>query len=204
MLTGAVLIILGGLWSYRLGRAQPTPTPTLKVAVVDVSKVLTECQENLDREKAAREKERNIKAELTKMQSQAQDLREELENVLKPNSEEYQKQMLELYNKMALLEAYQKGQEKIFASETQAWMETFYQKFLDEVKKIARTEGVSLVLNKDEQPLRTPKLENLMTIIRSRKVLYNSATLDLTARVIQNLDQAYNRQKAAGANPALP
>ena len=45
-----VILIIAAVWSYRTSVAQSGTTPPLKVAVVNVSEVLTRCQENLDRE----------------------------------------------------------------------------------------------------------------------------------------------------------
>lgn len=191
------LIILSGLWSYRISLAQPAVDVPIKVAVVNVSQVLTECQENLDREKITNERSRAIKAELARMESEANSIRQELENVLKPGSEEYLKQMQTLFDRQALMKAYEQGQTQVFTTETQAWMETLYQKFLTEVEKVARAEGITLVLNKDDIdiPLKELKLTDLSAVIRNRKVLYHADSLDISAKVMENMDRAYNQEK---------
>ena len=102
--------------------------------------------------------------------------------------------MQQYFNKSALYEAYRKGQPQVLAAETQAWMEALYQKFLDQVAELARVEGVSIVLNKDEVP-------DITTMIRNRRLIYNSPSLDITARVMENLDRDYSRSKAAKAKP---
>ena len=145
----AALIVLAGLWGYRTTLAQPAASVRAKLAVVNVAQVLTECQENLDREKTTREKEREIKAEIARMESDANTIRQELENILKPGSDEYQNQLLKWYNQRALRESYEQGQKQVFAAKTQAWMETLYRNFLAEVEKIARAEGITLT----SQPL---------------------------------------------------
>jgi Skp family chaperone for outer membrane proteins len=200
----AALIVLAGFWGYRTTQAQPAAPVPAKLAVVNVAQVLTECQENLDREKTTREKEREIKAELARMESEANTIRQELENVLKPGSEEYQDQMLKWYNQRALMESYEQGQKQVFAAKTQAWMETLYQNFLSEVEKIARAEGITLVLNKDDLPPKDLKLTDLSAIIRNRKVLYHSPSLDISAKVMENMDRAYNQKKAEQEKPPMP
>jgi len=203
-LTLAVLIILIGLWDYRAGLAQPAGPAPLKLAVVHVAKVLSECRENLDREKITREKERKIKAQLAQMESETNAIRQELENVLKPASPEYLTQMQNWFDKKALMEAFEQGQKQVFASETQAWMENLYKKFLEEVEKIAHAEQFTLVLAKDDMPLQDLKLTDLSAFIRSRKVLYHSTTIDLTAKVMENLDLAYNKEKTDLEKSQLP
>jgi len=202
------VVAAAGVWGYRMSQAQPAAPQGLKVGVVDVTKALTECQENLDREKQAGDRKQQLDNELAKLKQEANDLRGQLETALKPGSKEYTDRMQDFFNKMALADAYEKGQQQVLAAETQAWMERLYRKFLDEVAQIARLEGISLVLTKDEIPVeQATKLSELTAAIRSRKVLFSSPSLDLTAKVMENLDRTYSQEKAArsaaGAGPTL-
>ncbi len=193
-----MLVVLLGVFGYRLSLAQEStevPGP-LKIGVVNVSKVLTECQENLDREKSIELKQQEIKAKLKELETEANDIRNELENVLKPGSQESIARMQEWFNKMALKEAYEKGQMKSLETDTQVWTETLYQKFLDEVNRMARQKGLTLVLNKDEMSVRQRNLDDLLSMIRSRRILYSAPTLDLTAEILENLDKDYEKVKA--------
>ena len=56
------------------------------------------------------------------------------------------------------------------------------------VASVARQEGISLVLNKDETPTQSRSLADLFALIRTRQVLYSTPSLDITARVIEKLD----------------
>ena len=189
-----VILIIAAVWSYRTSVAQSGTTPPLKVAVVNVSEVLTRCQENLDRENFIKEKEQEFTNKLNQLKAEADSIRQEIESAVKPGTEEHLDLMQQYFNKSALYEAYRKGQPQVLAAETQAWMETLYQKFLDQVAEIARVEGISIVLNKDEVP-------DIATMIRNRRLIYNSPSLDITANVLENLDRDYSRAKAAKAKP---
>lgn len=195
--TWMLTVLLGVMgYSFCLGQEATEGSGPLKIGVVNVSKVLTECQENLDREKSIQEKQNQIKAKIQELETEANEIRNELENVLKPGSPESAARMQEWFNKMALKEAYEKGQMKSLETDTQVWTETLYQKFLDEVNRIARQKGLTLVLNKDEMSVRQRNLDDLLSMIRSRRILYSAPTLDLTAEVLENMDKAYEKEKA--------
>jgi Skp family chaperone for outer membrane proteins len=184
-----VILMIAAVWSYRTSVAQPGTTPPLKVAVVNVSEVLTKCQENLDREDFVKEKEKEFTTKLNQLKAEADSIRQEIETAVKPGTKEHLELMQQYFDRSALYEAYRKGQPQVLAAETQAWMEALYQKFLDQVAELARVEGISVVLNKDEVP-------DIATMIRNRRLIYNSPSLDITARVMENLDRDYSRAKA--------
>jgi Skp family chaperone for outer membrane proteins len=189
VLSVLVILIIAAVWSYRTSVAQPGTTPPLKVAVVNVSEVLTKCQENLDREDFVKEKEKEFTTKLNQLKAEADSIRQEIETAVKPGTKEHLELMQQYFDRSALYEAYRKGQPQVLAAETQAWMEALYQKFLDQVAELARVEGISVVLNKDEVP-------DIATMIRNRRLIYNSPSLDITARVMENLDRDYSRAKA--------
>jgi len=196
MIVLSLIVFLIAAWGYRQSSAQvPAASSELKIAVVDVAKVLSECQANLDRQNQSQEKEKKINADLEVIKNESDALKNELENILKPGSKEYDEKLQQWFDKLALLESRKKAQNKIFTFETQAWMETLYERFLKEVASIARQEGISLVIEKDDSPISTEKISDLYTMIRMRKVLYNAPTLDLTAKVLENMDRAYEAEK---------
>lgn len=196
-LVGAGLAAAAAVWSYQTSTAQPDANAPLKVAVVNVAKVLTECQENLDREKEIREREQAFNTKLNDLKAEADSIRQELETALKPGSPEHLQQMQKYFDKMALYESYKKGQPEVIRAETQAWMEALYQKLLEAVAEMSRLEGISLVLNKDELP-------DVATMIRNRRVIYSTPSMDITARIMENMDRAYSRQKATLTTPTTP
>jgi Skp family chaperone for outer membrane proteins len=200
IIAAAGMVVLG--WCYRVGMAQTGGEPaTLKIAVVNVAKVLSECQANLDREKTSKDTDKKINEELATIKRDADAMKEELEGVLKSGTKEYNDKLQEWFNKRALFEARQKGQNQIFAAETQAWMETLYHKLLEEVANVARQENVTLVLDKDDTTMKPEKIQDLYNLIRTRKVLYNTPTLDLTAKVLENMDRQYEQEKAGKTTP---
>jgi Skp family chaperone for outer membrane proteins len=192
VLSIVTILLVVAVWSYRTSVAGPGTAPALKVAVVNVSEVLTKCQENIDRESFIKDKETEFTTKLNQLKAEADSIRQEIEGAVKPGTKAHLDLMQQYFNKSALFEAYRKGQPQVLAAETQSWMEALYLNFLNQVAEVARVEGISIVLNKDEVP-------DITTMIRNRRLIYNSPSLDITARVMENLDRAYSRAKAAKA-----
>ena len=183
-----VVMAVSALCVYRASEGQQSaPQAALKIGVVDVAKVLKSCQEYQEREKLSQEKARKLKADLDEMAAKAQSIREELENALQQDSKEYAERMAEWIDLRALYEARKEG--RVLAVENQAWSEALYGKMLDEVARVARAEGVSLVLAKDSSSMQPRNMP---------QVLYSSPTLELmTAQVLENMDRAYDAGKTA-------
>ena len=123
------------------------PPAPVKIGVVNVNKVLSECQENLDRQILTQAKEQTLSQQLNAMSKQAEAIKAELDaNVLKPGSEEYKAQVLKFFELNGQIQSFQEGQKQLFAIETQAWMEGLYQKFLGQVAVVAQQQRYTVVL----------------------------------------------------------
>jgi len=194
-----VLVLVGaGLWSYRTGEAQSAAaTPPMKIAVVNVAEVLTQCRENLDREKEGQDRREKIKGELEKLAAEADTIKEELQNALQPGTDEFSERRREWFYKQAQLQALQESEKEALTIDSQAWTEKLYEKLLDQIKSLALQEGYVMVLNQDEADMKGRKLQELYNLILTRKMLYCAPTLDITAQVLQNMDTAYEREKTS-------
>ncbi len=162
-----------------------------------------QCQQNSDRLQRVRRPRKNKplkRANKSKPSSNSSARKSNLsrkksKSLSSPASAEYLERLQEWINKRALYQAYSDGQKQVLEAEHQAWAETLYTKLLEEVEKIAQAEGVDLILNKDQSPLNTRKLSDLLEVIRGRKVLYSTAELDLTDKVLDSLNQRYAAEK---------
>jgi len=172
--------------AYQITFGQETKVvPPIKVAVVDVSKVLSESQENLERRKEFQVKEQQIKDELQRMGKEADDIKRELEIALQPGTKAYSDRLLEWMYKQANIKAYEEGQKKIFETETRAWMLSMYDKLIAEIERMAQQEGISLVFDRDVSP------------VQDRRLLYNDPQLDLTNKLLETLNRAYDLAKTS-------
>ena len=193
-----VFILLIGVWLINFQPIQAQlagpPMPT-KIGVVNVSKVLSECQENLARQKMTQDKETSLSQQLNAMSKQAEAIKAELDaKVLKPGSEEYKTQVLKLYELNGQIQSFQEGQQQLFALETQAWMEGLYQKFLSQVATVALQQHYTVVLNNDESAVQMPDLNALTNMIRTRKIVYREVEVDITALVLEKMNGEYEME----------
>lgn len=169
--------------------------------MVDVAKALSECQENKAREKYSEDLTLKIRSELERLSREADEIRQELENALNPDSETYKARLRDFFDKSALRESYEKYQEQLLTTEAQVWIESLYQKFLDEVGKVAQQDGIGLVFGKDATPIQARSRAEVAALIRTRKVLYNSQFLDITGKVMTSMDRAYQQAQVKKSQP---
>ena len=196
MMVLLLLVILMASWSLQVSLAQQdSPVPEFKLAVVNVVEVLTKCQANLDKEKEINSKKVKIETDLRRLAAETNAIKQELENALEPGSQEFMARHREWFHKQVEAQSLTKYQAEVLSIESQAWTETLYENLLAETEKLAKQKEISLVINKDESPIQGRKLPELYDLIINRKVLYNTANLDLTAEVLQNIDDAYEREK---------
>ncbi len=188
--------LLVGAWMLQSTQAQPAREPALKIAVVNVADVLMQSQEKIDREELNLKRRKEIQDELQQLSAEAKTIEEELKNILEPGTADYSKKMKEWFEKQARAQTLTKMESDILAIESQAWAERFYDKLLAEVKHVSQTEGYTLVLNKDEINTQSRDFSDILNMMVNRKVLYNNPTIDITARVLNSLDKAYQREKA--------
>jgi len=199
MKNGVIIIIFMLIIGVLLVNYQPIqaqllgPQAPVKIGVVNVSKVLSECQENLERQKLTQEKELSLSQQLNAKSKQAEAIKAELDaNVLIPGSDEYKAQVRKLYELNGQIQSFQEGEQQLFAIETQAWMEGLYQKFLDQVATVAQQQRYTVILNNDESDVQMPDLNTLTNMIRTRKIVYRAVEVDITALILEKMNSEYN------------
>ena len=189
-----LMVVLLVTWAYNAnGASQEKPNSAFKLALVDVSKALKQCREYIDIENKMMEKQKKVVAELKKLESESKDIKNELDNLLTPGSTEYNKQLKNWIDKQVELEAMKKYHDMLMTTEAQTETEEIYLKLLAAIERVALKEGLSLVLNKENMPVKSRTMEELTTKIRMRQVLYNTTELDVTALVVSELDAKYNK-----------
>jgi len=188
LLIGVLLVNYQPIQAQLLGPQAPT-----KIGVVNVYKVLSECQENIARQQLTMAKEQSLLQKLNAMSKQAEAIKAELDaDVLKPGSEEYKAQVLKLFELNGQIQSFQEGQQQLFAMETQAWMEGLYQKFLNQVATVAQQQRYTVILNNDESGVQMPDLDSLTNMIRTRKIVYRAIEIDITALILEKMNGEYN------------
>ena len=186
----AAAVLCGMAWFISSTDAQSaTKAAAPKIAVLDVSKALTECQEYLDREKQTDQRNSEARAEMGKLKQEIDSISDELKNVYEPGSPEYSEKLKVWFDKKASLEAMNEYIKETLTIETRTWTEALYAKLAIATSAVAREEGVTLVINKDDTDLSvTQNIQELFALIRSKQVIYNAPSMDITGLVIEKLD----------------
>lgn len=190
-------VVLALTYCYSYSQAQDTASvATQRIATVNITKIMMQCQEYIDMDQRFQSQAEAIQKELEELGRQADKISEELKSVLEPGSKEYNTQLQKWFEKGAMIEARKKGHTAIMTTERQAWAEMVYKKVLDEVSRTAKARGIDIVLNRDDAAIKTQDISELLMVIRTRIVVHNNPMLDLTASVLESLDQSYAAQKA--------
>jgi Skp family chaperone for outer membrane proteins len=192
------------------GGAPPAAQPT-SIAVIDISKVLEQCNEgNDERARLAASDEANRK-ELSGIENQLKEIRAKLEPMSKDDP---QRRDLEAqYNALAargktIYGDMQRETDRAYG----ATMWRLYSKIDDAVKRYGAENGLDAVMVYDElTPPKDP--QNVSTtavraITQGRSVLYRSPRIDITDKVILKLNTEYaasgGKPGAAAPAPAAP
>ena len=185
---GFAITVLAISFGYRQGIAAGDKIAPAKVAIVDVTKVLQNSQKHKQWQDKMTKDEEQMKAEFQKAQKDLEALQANL-NLLKVGSKDYIDNMKDFLDKKSLLDAKDKFYQEKVNIEMQQWTEALYTQMLDITAKIAQKKGVDIVLAQEQLDLPAASLRDFMLSIRTKKVLYNNAQLDITNEVLAALDE---------------
>ncbi len=183
-------------------KPEPVPTRTdgtLRIAVVDLKKCFDPQkyalvkEMNAQLEKAAAESEQELMALDQKMHN----LAEQMKGIPDKTSQLY----LEKFKEFRMTELEREMVKRIaqmrLADKRAEVTSKVYNEIRAVVSGIAVQDGYDLVLRVEEPPLEDPSAsaELIATRIANRVVLYGGERLDITARVIERLNQEYEKKK---------
>ena len=184
----AVLGAAAALIGFQQGFAAGKETiPPARIGVVNVTKILENCKKNQQWQEKA-------EADRAKMQAEFQEMRTDLEalqarvKVLKQGSADYYSLMNEYEEKRAIMEGRNAFYETKYTQEMQMWMETLYKDFLQVVDQVAKDKGLDLVLGQETLDVPAPTLRDFMLSVKTKKILFAHADLDITDEVLTALD----------------
>jgi Skp family chaperone for outer membrane proteins len=190
LLIGFVVTIIAISFGYRQGiAASEKQIAPSKVAIVDVTKVLQSSKKHKQWQEKMTKDEGAMKSEFDKAKIDLDDLQKSM-NALKVGSKDYIDAMKEFLDKKSLLEAKDKFYQEKVNMEMLQWTQSLYTKMLDVAGKIAQKKGIDIVLSQEQLDPDSPSLRDFMLSIRTKKVLYCSAQLDITDEVLVALDEA--------------
>lgn len=114
-----------------------------------------------------------------------------------PASRDYAERREELYRMEFEFKVWLSMEEQRLKDEHMAWLRNIYDHVRQAVADVAESRGIDLVLTYDELSPDVPDSLSLRREILLKKVLYFSDRVDLTAQVLEGLNQTY--EKTGGA-----
>lgn len=178
--------------------AQPAAPAGGPIAFCDLVMVFNNYQRAKDMTTELNERRKAIEAERTKRGKAVEALQMELQNY-KKGSSQYEKTLNEVQRQSIELEAYLRFQEQLALREHRSLTEEMYKEIVTAVAQAAKRQGVSVVLQREQEQLNSDDTKAMLQQIYNRKVLYFNESLDITDAILTSLNQAYKARKPAGS-----
>jgi Skp family chaperone for outer membrane proteins len=198
-----VLALAGAGWLFNpvakgqgpaVAAAAGPKVKTPVIAVVDVKKVLDVVKENVQIQAEMQDMISNLDAEATARQKELKKLQDDL-GMLAADSREYMRMAEDLEQKVVNYKSWREYQQHKLERERVLRWELLYKRMVDAVGRAAQQNGADLVLFKEPMPdFRSADPRDVIAAIQNRKLLYSSDDLDLTAQVVQMMDNDYKNR----------
>ena len=185
-----VIVVLSALLlNHGLSIAKTnTEVPASRVGVVSVRQIFQDSKRNMAyREKVSAEQDTLIK-EFDKLKAELELANAGL-NTLKPDSAAYMEQVNEILQIQAKLQVKQEFYKQKLAMKDRRWTETLYRDILRVTAEVASEKGLDMVLEKSEPELPSPNADELVSSIRTHKLMYAGGCIDITQQVMARVDQ---------------
>ncbi len=166
----------------------------IKIGVVDISGVFEKYQKRKDLDQELKDLEKQFQSEINKKRKDMINLDEETQ-LLDLGSESRRKNEELLERKNVELEGYAKFAERQLLRRYKEFFETVYDAVVKGVETIGKKEGFDLIIKKEEPELKSGQISDLQFKIGIRTVLYHSKSVDITSKVIEDLNAQYLKEK---------
>ncbi|ODS33215.1 MAG: hypothetical protein SCARUB_01695 [Candidatus Scalindua rubra] len=166
----------------------------LKIGIVDISGVFEKYEKRKDLDQELKNLEKEFQNEINKKRKEIIDLDEETQ-LLDLGSESRRKNEDSLERKNVELEGYAKFAERQLLRRYKDFFEKIYDEVVKEVEIIGKKENYDLIIKKEEPELKSGQISDLQFKIGIRTVLYHSKAVNITSKVIEDLNARYLREK---------
>lgn len=176
-----------------LSAAQNRPTPTAKVACVDIVRVFNE----YERMKDLQEEMKGVLEQLDRGNQEKRRAIDALEatlNAMSLNDPTYGDKTRELLKMQVEYKNWFDLAQADRAREVGVWTRKIYVEVLDAVSRIAQSSGIDLVLYREDFTPTGFDPDQIRQQIRERKVIYANNAIDLSAIVLDDLNTKYRAQ----------
>lgn len=171
--------------------ASPTVSAQ-QVAVVDLEFVITQLEEQAEFSRQIQIRGQEFQNERTQRQEQLKALSDEL-GLLQSGTEAYEKKAEEILRGTLEFDTWVKFTQRVVQRDQKLHIARMYDKTIEAASKIAEAQGFTILLYKatPQDNIEELKAEELAALIRTRKVLWASAQVDVTNRVIQQMNNEF-------------
>ncbi len=189
-----ILVILAALIAvcigYSRGWAQASrQILPAKVGVVTVDLVLKNSRKHARWQERMNTEEASIRTKLEKLKAEANAVKADM-LTREAGSPDYMKLLEEGMSKTAAWDSKSKFYDRQMMLKVQRWTESLYSEIRSITEKTAKARGLDIVLAADEIDFPSADVRDLLTIIKTNKVLYHSDGIDITEEVLAQLDSA--------------
>lgn len=181
-----IAICIGYSRGWARGSRQILPA---KVGVVNVDLVLKNSRKHGQWQERMNTEETRIRAELQKMKADADAVVADMQT-REAGSDDYIRLMEDGMSKAAAWDSKTKFYDRQMSLKVKRWTEGFYSNILSIAEKTAKARSLDIVLSADEVDFPAGDVRDLLTIIKTNKVLYHSDQIDITEDVLAQLDSS--------------
>ncbi len=186
LLVALIAVCVGYSRGWARGSRQILPA---KVGVVNVDLVLKNSRKHAQWQERMNTEETRIRAELQKLRTEADAVIADM-RTRQAGSDDYIRLMEEGMSKAADVDSKSKFYDRQMMLKVKRWTEGLYEDILSIAEKTAKARGLDVVLSADEIDFPAADVRDLLTIIKTNKVLYHSDQIDITEDILAQLDSS--------------
>ena len=187
IVAASCLIGLTRLNAQNVGGKTTAPT---KVAVCHLNDLFLKYQRAKDMIDKLEKSRQAFVAEGQKRLAQLENLRQELEGYV-AGKPEHQKLSDTILRTTIGLKVWQEFQQKSILAEHMAMTKVIYDQINKAISDVAKERGIDLVIQFDPNKIEANNAQEWQLKVQMRQVLYSEPKMDITAAVLQKLDEAY-------------
>ncbi|MEM6854512.1 MAG: OmpH family outer membrane protein [Planctomycetota bacterium] len=182
-----------GLYVTAGGQAGGEVAPT-KVAVVNLQEVINECSQQAAFRAENTAKADSLRAEQEQRQREIQSITTAIDP-LQPGSDAWENKRQELRQKTLELQVWVQMQEQDSQLAQARQFAEIYVAASDAAAAIAEQAGYDVVLQGGDLPdLMRLNIQQLQTVVQTRKVIYSSDSVDITNAVLQRVNSEFDQR----------
>jgi Skp family chaperone for outer membrane proteins len=189
ILFGGLVIGLLGVMGYQQGRVEAAKAgiAPAKVGVVSIDKILKNSKKHEAWKKTMDAEEQRIRAEFDKAKSELDLLQADMKTRTK-GSADYLKLNRDYAEKKAILEAKDGYYQQEVEQRVKEWTESLYKDIQKRTEEMAKKNGLDIVISREDVEYPSVSMRDMLLTIRTNKVMYYAAQLDITDEVLAVLD----------------